>query len=316
MTRLIRTLSIVLVALFGLGLPAGSVAAQSELFPTSISLPSGWRPEGIALGYGTTVYSGSTETGAIYQADIRTGQGSILVPPVTGNMAVGIHFDPRTHLLYTAGGITGKVYVHDTSTGVTVATITATTDAMTFVNDVVVTRDAVYFTDSYRPFLYRLPLLAQGRLPLNPVAEEVPLSGDYSMVAGGAFNANGIVAVPGTQQLVIVNSALGTLYLVDSATGISSLIDLKGGNVLNGDGLLLEGHELYVVQNYNGQIAVVDLDWCRGSGHIERTIVDSRFDFPTTLVDFGPSLYVINSRLSTPPTPDMAYSILRVSKRK
>jgi len=316
MKRFTKALSTLFVALFVLGTSVGAQADQSEFFPVSIALPSGFRPEGIARGYGTTVYSGSTETGAIYQADTRTGQGSILVPPAAGTMAVGIHFDPRTHLLYVAGGFTGKIFVHDTTTGNTVRTITATTDAMTFVNDVVVTEDAVYFTDSYRAYLYRVPLLAEGRLPLNPVAREIPLSGDFSMVGGGVFNANGIVAVPGTEKLMIVSSALGTLYLVDGATGKASLVDLKGGNVLNGDGLLLEGHELYVAQNYNNQITVLDLDLCRGSGHIERTIVDSRFDFPTTLVGFGPSLYVVNSRLSTPSVPDMAYSILRVSKRK
>jgi sugar lactone lactonase YvrE len=223
-------------------------------------------------------------------------------------------FDPRTHLLYVAGGITGKIYVHDTATGSTIATITATTDSNTFVNDVVVTRDAAYFTDSYRAVLYRLPLGALGRLPANPVVTAIPLSGDYSMVGGGAFNANGIVAIPGTEQLIVVNSALGTLYSVDGATGLASLIDLNGGDVFNGDGLLLEGHDLYVVQNYNNQIAVVDLDWCYGSGRVETAAVDARFDFPTTMLGFGPWFYVINSRLSTPPTPDLKYSILRVSK--
>jgi len=314
MTRFVKALLVLIVSLFTLGSPHGAIAAP-DFFPASIPLPNGWRPEGIAQGFGTTVYSGSTETGAIFRADVRTGQGSVLVPPIAGSMAVGLNFDPRTRLLYVAGGATGKIYVHDTVTGSTVATITATTEPLTFVNDVVVTRDAVYFTDSFRAFFYRLPLLSFGRLPANPVADEIPLSGDFSMVGGGAFNSNGVVAVPGGQQLIIVNSALGTLYLVNSTTGTANLIELNGGAVPNGDGLLLEGHKLYVVQNANNQIAVVDLDWCFGSGHIERTIVDARFDFPTTLVDFGPSLYVINSRLSTPPTPDLAYSILRVAKR-
>jgi sugar lactone lactonase YvrE len=228
-------------------------------------------------------------------------------------MAVGLKYDPRTHLLYVAGGATGKIYVYDAATGSTTATITATTDASTFVNDAVITRDGVYFTDSYRAFMYRVPLLAHGRLPESPVAEEIPLSGDYSLIAG-QFNANGIVAVPGTEQLIIVNSVLGALYRVDSATGEANLIDLGGDDVLNGDGLLLEGHELYVVENYDNRVAVVDLDWCYGSGHVERTIVDSRFDFPTTLVGFGPWLYVVNARLTTPATPEMDYSILRVSK--
>ena len=58
------------------------------------------------------------------------------------------------------------------------------------------------------------------------------------------------------------NTATGVVEVdrVDSATGKASLIDLNGANVLNGDGLLLEGDDLYVVQNANNQISVVDLN--------------------------------------------------------
>jgi sugar lactone lactonase YvrE len=311
--RYIRFLFALVIATLSLGISRDVTAAPNDHFPATIALPNGWQPEGIARGYGTTVYSGSTATGAIYQADLRTGKGSTLIPPMTFGMAVGMQFDPRTHLLYVAGGFTGKIYVHDTVTATTVATITATTDPNTFVNDVVVTREAVYFTDSSRPYFYRLPLETFGRLPASPVAAEVPLSGDYELVPG-AFNANGIVALPGGRKLIIVNSALGTLYLVDSTTGTANAIDLDGGDVLNGDGLMLNGRELYVVQNYNNQVTVVEFEHCFGSGRIVDELTDSRFDFPTTLVDFGPWLYVINSRLSTPPTPDMQYSILQISK--
>lgn len=313
MSRYIRFLFALVITTLSFGISHGANAAARGGFPATIALPDGWQPEGIARGYGTTVYSGSTATGAIYQADIRTGQGSILIPPMTFGMAVGMQFDPRTHLLYVAGGYTGKIYVHDTVAGTTLATMTATTDPNTFVNDVVVTHEAVYFTDSSRPYFYRLPLATAGRLPANPVAEEVSLSGDYAMVPG-AFNANGIEALPGGHQLIIVNSALGALYLVDSGTGCATQIDLNGDDVLNGDGLRLVGRELYVVQNYDNQVAVVEFDHRFRSGRVTNTITDPRFDFPTTLVGFGPWLYVINSRLTTPPAPDMQYSVLQVSK--
>jgi sugar lactone lactonase YvrE len=313
MNRYIRFLLALVITTLSFGISHSAKAAAKGYFPATISLPDGWQPEGIARGYGATIYSGSTANGAIYQADLRTGQGSILIPPMPFGMAVGMQFDPRTHLLYVAGGFTGKIYVHDTVAGTTVATMTATTDPNTFVNDVVITHEAVYFTDSSRPYFYRLPLAASGRLPANPAVEEVPLSGDYAMVPG-AFNANGIEALPGGQQLIIVNSALGALYLVDSETGIATQIDLNGDDVLNGDGLRLIGRELYVVQNYDNQVAVVEFEHCHGSARIVNTITDPRFDFPTTLVGFGPWLYIINSRLTTPPTPELQYSVLQVSK--
>ena len=51
----------------------------------------------------------------------------------------------------------------------------ATGAGATFVNDVVVTRDAAYFTDSQRPALYRLPLANDGTP--GTVATVVPIAG-------------------------------------------------------------------------------------------------------------------------------------------
>ncbi len=59
-------------------------------------------------------------------------------------------------------------------------------------------------------------------------------------------------------------------------------IDLGGATVANGDGLLLHGRTLYVVQNRLNQIAVVSLGKDLASGRVARTITDSDFDVPTT----------------------------------
>jgi hypothetical protein len=82
--------------------------------------------------------------------------------------------------------------------------------------------------------------------------------------------------------------------------------------VPNGDGLLLLGHTLYVVQNFLNQIAVVQLnsDWT--SGTIVDTLTDSDFDIPTTVTSAAGALYAVNARFSTPPTPDTPYWITRV----
>jgi hypothetical protein len=81
---------------------------------------------------------------------------------------------------------------------------------------------------------------------------------------------------------------------------------------VNGDGILLRGRTLFVVQNQLNQVAVVDLDFGLTSGRVVRTITDGRFDVPTTIDSFGRSLYVVNARFSTPPTPDTTYDIVRV----
>jgi hypothetical protein len=308
--RTVPILSSLLILMLPLALPV--VAAPPQPFPPVIPLPNGFQPEGIAVGHGSRFFVGSLATGAIYSGDLRTGQGEILVPPQEGRVAVGLSFDPRSNYLFVAGGPTGAGYVYDAATGANVAAYQFTPPG-TFVNDVVVTRTGAYFTDSFRPYMYHVPLSARGRLPDPAAVEEIMLGGDFDSVPG-AFNANGIDATPNGKSLLIVNSALGTLYRVDPGTGDASLIDLGGGSVPAGDGILLHGKTVYVVQNVLNQIAVVQLQPDFGSGTVVRTISDAPFRVPTTIAEFGDALYAVNARFDVTPGPDTEYEVVQVSK--
>ena len=288
----------------------GSTFAKS--FPDVIPVPNGFQPEGIAIGTGTTFYVGSIPTGAVYRGDLRTGEGEVLVPAQAGRSAIGLKYDDRSGLLFVAGGPTGFAYVYNGDTGANVAAIQLTT-LPSFINDVVITRDAAYFTNSFQPFIYRLPLENNGNLPAVPTSEEIPLGGDYQFTPG-AFNANGIAATPNGKTLIIVNSTEGALYNVDPITGVATRIDLGTGAVPNGDGILLQGKTLYVVQNQLNQIAVVELSADLTSGTITETITDADFRVPTTIARFGNSLYAVNARFGTVPTPDTEYEVVRVSR--
>jgi hypothetical protein len=84
---------------------AGSPASQTtggKPFPQVIQLPTGFRPEGIEVGRGTTFYTGSVANGAIFRGDLRTGNGAILVPGLTGEAATGIELDRHKHLFVAA----------------------------------------------------------------------------------------------------------------------------------------------------------------------------------------------------------------------
>ncbi len=306
----------ILILLLALLLPAsGNALAKSPaVFPGIISLPDGFQPEGIAIGRGTDFYVGSIATGAIYRGNLRTGQGEILVPPQPGRAALGLGYDRRTNYLFVAGGPTGAGYVYDASTGGNVAAFQFTS-GNTFVNDVVITRQAAYFTDSFNPTLYRVPLSRNGRLPGPLAVEAIPLSGDFAFVPGG-FNANGIDAAPNGKWLVIVNTTTGSLYRVDPESGQADSIDLGGASLPNGDGILLDGKTLYVVQNFFNQIAVIDLDLRSLSGELAGTIGDPAFRIPTGVDEYGNALYVVNARFDTPPTPDTEYEVVRVLKEK
>jgi sugar lactone lactonase YvrE len=299
-----RRLLLVAAALAVLG---ASTAVAKGSFPEVIALPNGWQPEGIAIGNGTTFYVGSIPTGAIYRGDLRTGKGAIFVPGAAGRAAIGLEFDRGR--LFVAGGPTGKGFVYDTHDGSLVRELVFVTDTNPkFVNDVVATPHAAYFTDSNRAVLYRVELAANG----SPAATATPLAltGDFQLVPG--FNLNGIEATANGKTLVVVQSATGKLFRVDAATGVTKLIDLQGATVTNGDGLLLKGRTLYVVRNQNNQIAVVKLANDLASGTITRTITDGQFDVPTTIDRFGKWLYAVNARFGTAPTPSTPYTVVRV----
>jgi sugar lactone lactonase YvrE len=302
-------LALLLVAL-SLAMIGGTSAALSQQV---IPLPDGFQPEGIAAGTGSTFYVGSIPTGAIFRGDLQSGEGEVIIPAQEGRSAIGLKFDERTGLLFVAGGATGYAYVYDAETGESVAAIQLETRP-SFINDVVITEDAAYFTNSSQRFLYRVPLEENGELPEIPTVEAIRLRGEYQFTPG-EFNANGIAATPNGRWLIIVNTFEGALYRVDPRTGVATRINLKKGAVPNGDGILLQGEKLYVVQNFLNQIAVVELNDRLTAGKIERTITNELFRIPTTVARFDDTLCVVNSRFDTPPTPDTDYEVVCVPKR-
>ena len=284
-----------------------SAALAKTTFPDVIALPNGWQPEGIAIGNGTTFYVGSIPTGAVYRGDLRTGKGATLVAGGAGRAAIGVEHDRGR--LFVAGGSTGKGFVYDARSGALVRELQlAAGGGATFVNDVVVTKSAAWFTDSNRAVLYRVALTANGAPAAS--AQAIPLTGDFQLVGG--FNLNGIDATPNGKTLVVVQSATGKLFTV-AATGATKEIGLGGASVPNGDGLLLHGRTLYVVQNQLNRIAVVSLAKGFGSGTITRTISDPDFDVPTTIDRFGDRLYAVNARFGTAPGPSTTYSVVQVT---
>ena len=301
-----------LIALFAIS-PGTAGIAEAQAFPSLIDLPDGFRPEGIVIGHGPVIYAGSLADGSIYEANLRTGTGHVLVAGEAGKVAVGLGYDTRSNRIFVSGGGTGTATVYDAETGEEVMTYQLTDESATFINDVIVTRDAAYFTDSFQPVYYRLPLLADGRLADPSEVETIELVGDFDFIPGG-FNSNGIVAAPNGHDLIIVHSSLGKLYHVEPLTGNTTEIDLGGDTVSAGDGLLLIGHRLYVVQNSLNQITVIELKFDLTEGEVIDVLTDSDFDVPTTIDNLGSSLYAVNARFSTTPTPDTTYHIVKVDE--
>ena len=232
----------------------------------------------------------------------------MIFTPADGGVAVGLAFDQATKYLYVSGGATGGAYVLDTRTQEVVATYDF---GGSFVNDVALTKEGAYFTESFAPNLYFVEVSPNGE-PTG-ASETLTLGGEFDFQPGG-FNANGIEATPNGKELIVVNSTFGALYLVDPETAVAERIDLGGETVVNGDGILLVGKTLYVVQNSFNQIAEVALSPDYLSGTITDIITDDAFRVPTTVTRKGSTLYAVNARFGTPPGPDVDYEVVAVRR--
>jgi sugar lactone lactonase YvrE len=286
-----------------------AAAAAAAAFPQVIQLPRGFQPEGIEVGRGTTFYVGSVANGAIYRGNLRTGTGAVLVAGQAGKAATGIELD-RFNRLFVAGAGTGDAYVYNARTGALLRTYDfAGSD--TFINDVVVTRDAAYFTDSRKAVLYVVPIGTQGALG---TFRTLQLSGDFAL--GSGFNLNGIDATANGKTLVAVQSNNGRLFRIDPETGVTGAISLGAESVPNGDGILLTGKTLYVVQNQLNRVAVIALSPDLGSGRVVTRLSDPDFAVPTTIDDHGRRLYAVNARFGVPNPGNADYQVVQLSKPK
>jgi sugar lactone lactonase YvrE len=138
----------------------------------------------------------------------------------------------------------------------------------------------------------------------------LPLKGDWHQETG--FNANGIAQTPDRHALLVIQSVTGLLFRVDPKTGVATQVDLSGERLSFGDGLLVTGRILYVVQNQLNRVAVVKLNRSGTKWKVVGTLTSPTFDVPTTVARKGHSLYLPNARFTTPPTPQTDYWITRI----
>ncbi|ELT45569.1 hypothetical protein G205_03701 [Arthrobacter nitrophenolicus] len=247
--------------------------------------------EGIAAGRGTTFYAGELESGDIFKGDIRDSKATRFIDAPAGRQAVGMKFDAGTNLLFVAGGQTGKAFVYNTGTKEAVGEFTL---APGFINDVTLTRDGAWFTNSARGELYRLQVSREGELE---GLETVPLKGPAAELPG-PFNLNGITSVQGDRVLIVAHSAKQALFTVDPDTGQSALIDT--GALPNVDGIIARGKTVWVVQNFLNQVSRVKLNHDLSSGEVRDVITSDSFQIPTTAALFGNTLAVVNAKFDEP----------------
>ena len=206
---------------------AGDRPHDHHALRDTVPLPDGLRPEGITSGPGTTFYVGSVSDGRIVTGDLRTGGTRVLLAAATGRSLRGLYRDPRTGLVWAAGGLGADAHVWavDGSTGAVVADVLV--PGGVFLNDLVVTEHAVWVTDSRVDRLARIALNRRG-LPVGTAPTFVALTGEWPAFDGTNIAANGIRALP-DGSLVLNNSRAGGLWRVHPRTGDTREIEVRGG---------------------------------------------------------------------------------------
>lgn len=317
MPRLIAALT-VLVLLAGLAAAPASAGHRERSFPDTIDLPDGFFPEGIAINR-TSAYVGSLNDGTIQKLNLRTGASTPLAAsPGQGKISVGMDVD-RHGRLWVAGGGSGffpgvqpGFRVYDTKTGDLLADVPIANAG--FINDVIVTKNAAWFTDSFVSTLVRVPI---GRRGAIGEPELVQLGGDW--IPGPGINANGIVATRNGRELIVAQGeapegGVAAFYRVPADlhadTVDATRIELDA-TVAGADGLVLVGRTLYIVSS---GVTEIRLSRNLGTGHVVRIIEVPGAESPTTADVFGSRLYVVDAKFSTFGDPSTTYQVTAIRR--
>ncbi len=298
----VTTAAIAVLALLAGGAPAGAEHAERVIL-----LPGATSAEGIASGPGSTFYAGDLFGGDIYRGDVRKGTAEKFIDNPPGRNALGLRVDLDDGLLFVAGGFTGQGYVYDIDSGATVEEYQFST-APSVINDVDVTSDGAWFTNSLAGVLYFVPVVDGEPGPFRALT----LSGPAADTSG-EFNNNGIQATADGSTLVVAHSAQGALNLVDPDTGTSSTV--AGVSLESVDGIILEGRTVYAVQNGLEQIAQVRLSGNLASGRVTKVITSELFAVPATVARFGDLLAAVNTHFDTGfPPASPTYEVVVVDR--
>lgn len=293
---------ILAVAAFLVPAPLASADRADRDDRTSvIRLPGATGAEGIAAGEGSTFFAGDLLNGNIFRGDIDRGTAKLFITAPEGRAAVGMKVDQDNDLLFVAGGGTGQAYVYDLDTKETVRVYDLAPAGTSFINDVTLTHDGAWFTNSRAGELYRIPISRDGE-PGD--ARTLALDAPAGTVDEG-FNLNGIAAADDGDRLIVAHFARGALYTVDPDDGSNRLVnftDTSGAPVTltNVDGIVIRGNTLWAVQNFLNQVSRIDLSRSLRSGEVQEVITSEDFDVPTTAALFGNTLALVNAKFATP----------------
>jgi sugar lactone lactonase YvrE len=277
--------------------PARAQTLESHALPATIAYP-----EGIAFDAAEgAFYTASALDGAVTKFNLATDAATavtpagVLVPAGTTTFpaVLGMKIDEAKRL-WLAGGRTGKMHVLDTKTGKLLKTLDTPAAPAGLINDVTLTADAAYFSDSFRPIVWKVSRAggkigeAEAWLDIGPV-----------VIHGEGANINGLAATPDGKTLILAQMNKGLLFKVDIATKRVTPIDLKGQTLAGADGLVLDGQRLYAVLQPHSEVVAIDLAPDMTSGAVVGRLKTSALAWPATAAKTGDKLLVVNTQFNT-----------------
>jgi len=292
--------TIAIVSMVTLALPGALFAAGGDI---QFKAPTAY-PEGVAH---------NPKTGDFYVSSMRHGTVGVVKADGTYKAfakdpllisSVGMHADPdRNRLLVCVSdpGVSEKtspktqkkiarLVSFDLKTGKRLKSVdldkVAPAGGEHFCNDIAID-DAgnAYVTDSFSPIIYRVA-----------PAFKATVFATSDVFKGKGFGLNGIVHHK-DGYLLVVKSDDGTLLKIDEKDG-KAITTVATEKVPNGDGLVLSGDALAVIQNGEAH-KLTKLKSSDGwkTAKVEKT-TPLAAEFPTTGVDVGGKLYVDMSHLN------------------
>ena len=257
--------------------------------------PEGSRFEGIGADTRSGAFYVSEVTGGeIHRGQVRTAQTEqwLAGDGADGRWtARGITVDAAGNV-YIAGGPNGidhpgapDLWVYSREGSLLAALRAPAPNA--FLNDVAIGPDgAAYFTNSNAPQVFRVALEG-GQWTATTWADA---TGTIATQSG--FNLGGIVVSTDKSALVVAQGNTGDLWRF-GFDGSVSAVDTGDADLVNADGLVLQGTRLTVVQNFSHAISTLRLS-ADGSKAtlLERATSDPSRVFTTAKVLDGRILYV------------------------
>lgn len=280
-----------------------------------VSERPGVLPEGIGVGRHGTFYVTSSATGAVYRGNIRDRRMTPFIPAGADgrHSALGVHVDSAERIFVT-GASALDVYSRN---GTLLAHRPAPAGAIgpASLNDLVITRDAVYVTDFANPVVLRASL-HHGRV--GTLRPWVDVSDTEPNLPPQFWFLNGIDVSQDGRTLLVSSQGLEKLLRIRIEDRRHDEVDL-GSVPFAADGLELNGTTLLAVLNVDaptGQgVYVAKLEPDLATGRVVAAVSGpaSPFDSPTTLARVGGRVLVVNSQLDHPPgTAPFTVSAVRI----